>query len=498
MLQSIRDRTQGWFAGIIVSILILSFALWGIHSYFTGGGTSDVIAKVNGVEITKHQLALTYERLRRQSQTQFSNVTPEVSGQLEAGLKKQALEALVVAEVLKRASLAQHYLISSNQIDSYLETIPDFRVDGQFSLDRFQKVLSSASLSVSDFLELMKTNLLIEQPRLGIIFTSFALPNEVLQTYALVEQTRNLQYAMLSFDQFPQQDIRITEESIQSYYKQHEETFRIPEQISIAYIQLSTNDLMPKTATSEARQQAEEKLADIKEKLTNLTYEHPETLDTAAKALGLSIKKSALFTYEKGSNDISADPKIRAVAFSNEVLNQQNNSDVIQLTPNTILVLRVDVHKPATLLPLHVVKTQIEQKLKTAEVELKAKALAETVATQLQTQPLSQTTQEYHLKWTNAGLLGRQSNKVDSSILNTAFAMPKPINNKPNFDVAKTSRGYAVVMLTDVKDGNVSTANANHQQYIVFAEQIQNTEGLLEYELYKRSQIQRAKIVIGN
>jgi peptidyl-prolyl cis-trans isomerase D len=52
MLQSIRDRTHGWIAGIIISLVILSFALWGIHSYLEGGGGSDTVAKVNSVEIS--------------------------------------------------------------------------------------------------------------------------------------------------------------------------------------------------------------------------------------------------------------------------------------------------------------------------------------------------------------------------------------------------------------------------------------------------------------
>ena len=166
MLQSIRDRTQGWFAGIIVSILILSFALWGIHSYFTGGASNNVVAKVDGIEISKGQLTATYERLRRQLQTQFNNASPALSDKIESGLKKQALETLITTQVLKQASLAQEYRISSNQIDNYLEGIPDFRVNGEFSFDRFQKILANTLLSVPEFLELLKTSLLIDQPRL--------------------------------------------------------------------------------------------------------------------------------------------------------------------------------------------------------------------------------------------------------------------------------------------------------------------------------------------
>ncbi len=53
---SIRDHTHGWIATVIISLLILSFALWGIHSYLVGGGATPYVAQVNGVEITKHPI----------------------------------------------------------------------------------------------------------------------------------------------------------------------------------------------------------------------------------------------------------------------------------------------------------------------------------------------------------------------------------------------------------------------------------------------------------
>src|ERR1044071_10443970 len=111
MLQNIREHTQGWIAGIIISIIILTFALWGIHSYFEGGANDSNVAEVNGTEITKEQLAVAYERLRRQVQIQYG------SSQIknEGALKERALQALIDIEVLKQASLAQGYRIYDRQ-----------------------------------------------------------------------------------------------------------------------------------------------------------------------------------------------------------------------------------------------------------------------------------------------------------------------------------------------------------------------------------------------
>src|SRR3982751_5650109 len=101
MLQSIREHTQGWIAGTIISIIIFTFALWGIHSYFVVGTNNSIVAEVNGVEISKEQIAIAYERLRRQTQIQLgSNNT--ISSKDEKTLKLKALQALTEIEALKQ------------------------------------------------------------------------------------------------------------------------------------------------------------------------------------------------------------------------------------------------------------------------------------------------------------------------------------------------------------------------------------------------------------
>ena len=241
MLQSIRDRTHGWIAGIIISILILSFALWGISSYFLGGSANNIVAKVNGVNITKSQLASAYERLRRQLQMQYSS-SYEIPERAESAIKNRALQTLINIQVLKQGSQSQGYRISSRQIDNFLESMPEFQVNGQFSYERLQQMLATTLINSNDFLDLIKTTLLIDQPRLGIIFTSYPLSKEVTDMIALINQERDIQYTVLPLQ--PKQNITIPDAKIQAYYTQHQDDFKTPEQVSVDYIQLSLNDLM--------------------------------------------------------------------------------------------------------------------------------------------------------------------------------------------------------------------------------------------------------------
>ncbi len=530
MLQTIREHTQGWIAGVIISLIILSFALWGIHSYFTGGGANTIVAKVNGTEITREQLAIAYERMRRQTQIQYGANAPKD----ETELKKRALQALIDIEVLKQASISQGYLISDQQIDVYLQSMPDFQVDGKFSFEKFQQELAATMLSTGDFLEVIKTSLLIDQPKLGIVLTSFALPDETAYTIALVNQEREVDYLTIPFKQFTAQAADIKPEQIKAYYEEHKSDFMTPEQVSLDYIEVTLNDLAATIKPTDAelqsfykenmnsyvktanggqsaiqpyeevkakvkdayvRQQAEEKLADIRDKLADMTYEHPESLQFASANLNLPIKTSELFSKDKAGKGISQNKKIRDVAFSNDVLTMQNNSDVIQLNPETLVVLRIKEHKPSALLPLEGVSTQIKAALQTAVQEKATETAANDSVAKLKSgaQP-DQIAASLNAHWNKTGYLGRYATKVDNAILDLAFQLPNPANvgGKTVYGVTRLPNGYAIVAVHSVKPGSITDPKQSH----VFAEQVQNSQGLLEYELYKQSVIASAKVKV--
>lgn len=626
MLQSIREHTQGWIAGAIISVIILTFALWGVHSYFLeGAGHNTTIVEVNGTEISKEQLTVAYERLRRQVQAEYG-----ATGLLSmdhAALKARALESLIDVEVLRQAAGHQGFHVFNQQMNEYLQNMPEFQVNGQFSVERFQDVMSSALMSTTEFLDLIKTSLLIDQPKLGILFSSFALPTEATRAIELVGQERDIAYINLPIERFlAGMDNVVSPQQVQSYYEKYQKDFMAPEQVSIEYVELSLTDVINKKArpsettlknfyqenlssfvgpmewklvdvlvpvpdnaseeekarakekinslyhqieqgqlaevprsyrgplfhkgwtalnqvpvefqkqvlelkkpgqivgpflTSKGpafimavdvklpkvkpydevddqvsdmymRQQAEEEYASKREKLADIAYEHPNSLEAVSKAMGLSIKASGFFTKDQGTNDIAQNKKVREAAFMHDVLDLKNNSEVIQLSPEKAIVLRVKSHVPAALIPIGSVAKQIEGKLKLAEAEARAAEFAQALRTKLQSGAApQQLAKQNHLVWTNTGLISRYATKVDPAILDLAFSLPRPVEKDHySYGTARLPSGHAVVALRSVKEG----ASNNHKQYNIFAEQVQNSQGLLEYELYKKSQIKEAKI----
>lgn len=620
MLQTIRDYTQGWIAGIIISLIILSFALWGIHSYFTGGGPNNIIAVVNGTDISKEQLSAAYERMRRQLQNQYGTTAYKDDN----ALKSRALNGLIELEVMKQASVDQGFGISDDQIDAYLKSMPSFQVDGQFSYDRFTEILSSNMISISEFIDVVRTGLLIDQPRLGTIFTSFSLPDETTNTIALVDQERNIDYVTIPTQYFQSKPLTIAPAQIELYYKDHQREFMTPEQVNIDYVQLSLKDLYSRFSPTDAmlqnfyneninsyalpmawelnsiliplpenptqadlktaqdkmdavqqslkkgvsfeslaektggvdqpkgfvtlnqlrpelqkatagltkagqvsqpirtpkglllikavnvrepkiqafdqvkdkvresyvRQHAEEKFAELRDQLADLTYANPSTLQAAAKDMGLTIQTSELFSKDKPGKDISEYKKIRDAAFSNEVLNLQNNSDVIQINPETYAVIRIKSHIPSKLLPLNEVSSQIADKLKAQEADKMAKQFADNIQNKLKAggDP-SALVQAEHFTWTKLGYIGRYSTKIDSAVMDIAFRLPHPATGKVEYGVTRLPGGYGVVAVSGVREGAL-----DGKKQSVFAEQVQDSLGQLEYSLYKDSQLKKAKI----
>jgi peptidyl-prolyl cis-trans isomerase D len=142
-------------------------------------------------------------------------------------------------------------------------------------------------------------------------------------------------------------------------------------------------------------------------------------------------------------------------------------------------------------MPLKNVSKQIEDKLRSKEAETLAGERASALNAKLQAGSNPDTVlSSYSLSWSTAGFLGRYSTKVDSAILDLAFRMPHPQANKPVYGVTRLPNGYAIVRLNAVKDGAV----ADKKQYAIFADQVQNSQGVLDYELYKQSQITNAKV----
>ncbi len=99
------------------------------------------------------------------------------------------------------------------------------------------------------------------------------------------------------------------------------------------------------------------------ERLANLTYEQPTTLEPASEVLGIAIQSSTAFDRTNHSEGIAHYPKVVEAAFSEAVLQDGLNSQVLELSANSAVVIRLNKRIDSYIPDMAEVATDIKERL---------------------------------------------------------------------------------------------------------------------------------------
>jgi peptidyl-prolyl cis-trans isomerase D len=208
-------------------------------------------------------------------------------------------------------------------------------------------------------------------------------------------------------------------------------------------------DVKDEVALQYSRQQAERQFYDKAEELANLTYENPETLDVAAETLALEIKTSGAFTRSGGSG-IAENNAVVQAAFSDDVLNQDLNSQVIELSDTRLVVVRKNSHIAATLLPFDSVAPAISEQIRYQRASDLAYIQGESRLQELKAGTPAE--EVFPDTWQAAAFYGRDSQEISAQILNQAFTLPNTGSTQYAGFTADNGN-YVVVAVSEVKQG---------------------------------------------
>jgi len=235
MLQAIRDHAQGWIAWVIVGLIILTFALFGIDQYARGDKVV-VVAEVNGEDITANQFVTLYNRQKQRLQQQFGDLYDQVVKDEE--LRDQVLDALIESEEIRQWAANNGMTISDQQLASAIHSADVFQESGTFSQAVYEEVLLRNGLNIARFEYEQRQFLSENQYRNLTLASSFATSSEVEQLAGLQGQKRNVNF--LRIDQRPfLKTVEITDEAVSEAYQKSLSDFVEPEKVSIDYIELS-------------------------------------------------------------------------------------------------------------------------------------------------------------------------------------------------------------------------------------------------------------------
>ena len=581
MLQAIRSIFTGWMAVLFVGLLIIPFAFWGIDSYFNNAANISA-ANVNSVNISLAEYQKSFQNIRRQ----FQDISPALAEQNDF-IKQQTMDKLVERILLMEVKGDLGLRVSEDQIRSAIFEIPAFNNPEGFAPVAYQNFLLSSGYTPTLFEAEIREDMSLEQLQAGILATTIVTPDELKRIVAFEKQTRDIQYATISYDSFREQ-IEVSNSEIQTYYDDNTSDFTSPEQVNLSYLMLSINNVAQEVdvtdedilayfenfrqnysiaerrkvrqiliyaegdenmenagdiadqiyelvtnsdssfedaqnqfdsdeITVEAsdfgylnegvldpeidevvfsteigvvsrpivseygyqivvvdevtggdsptfdqvsgevdtdyrREQAEKKFFQLYDELAVLTYEHPESLELASESLGLPVLESGFISQMGGSNTLLSNQKIIAAAFSDEVLIMGNNSDLIELDSDRIVVIRVQEHKQQQILPLTEVRESIEARLLFEKGSEKTRSIGQEIIVKLD-QNIDPATlvAEYSIIWAERNGVSRDNTELDRSIIETVFNSGTPQNGNSVVTGTQLIQGdYAVVRVNTV------------------------------------------------
>ena len=270
MLQSIRDKSQGLIVGIIVFLISLTFALFGIQSYFTG--QDDVtVAEVDSHKIT---LSVLLERIKtiRQKTEEELNVQPNPEVWTSDFVKLQTLNLMIDEVVLDQVINDAGLTISDSLLINKIKDVDAFYDESGFSRERYESLLTRTGTTTKEFEETIVSDLLRSHVKLGVLGSEFSTVAETNTLFEIRNQTRDISIALVKVFSGTN-DVVLDDEKLKEYFLENKESYKTEEKVLVEFLELSRESIkntLPKMSEVNAKEKYES---------SQSQYTTPETRD---------------------------------------------------------------------------------------------------------------------------------------------------------------------------------------------------------------------------
>ncbi|GLX81325.1 SurA N-terminal domain-containing protein [Thalassotalea eurytherma] len=244
-------------------------------------------------------------------------------------------------------------------------------------------------------------------------------------------------------------------------------------------------ELMAQVSESEAQN----KFYELQQELARLSFEFPDTLEDAAGAVNAEVQTSDWLTRNNQQPPFNEQSVIDAM-FSDIVLSENLNSDIIEVNENLAMVVRLQEYQEAKTRPLSEVSDTIKSQLVADKAAVAAQDAVDAILASYKAgEDVSEKATELGATFTEKPAITRYSADVDSAIARLAFTLPHPTEGKVSADTASMRNGQvAVVEVTAVYEGLAAPALDN------VVEQQTQTLSQASYVAYVESLRAKAKI----
>lgn len=377
MLTILRNAAGTWVAKLLLVLLVLSFAVWGISGQIFGGLGSNVV-QVGGTRVSVLEYRLAYDRQIRQLSQQFG--MPLTREQAQAfGVDNQVLSQLVAGAVLDEQAREMRLGLSRDRLAALTAEDPAFQsADGRFDRMQFDWVLRQVGMSPNDYLK-NREQVAIRQQVIEAVSDGLAAPDTFLKAMALYQgEDRTVEYVVLPRSLVEPVDAP-TEAQVAAFFEEGKSSYAAPEFRKISYVKLEPEAIAdPASVTIEdARAQFDQTVSRYttpeRRKIEQIVFANEDAANAALEKIrggasfedivsgeGKNLNDVLLGTFEK---ERVADPAIAEAAFA---LDQGEVSEIVQGAFGPVIV-RVSEITPAVIQPFESVAEAIRKDLALAE-----------------------------------------------------------------------------------------------------------------------------------
>jgi peptidyl-prolyl cis-trans isomerase D len=474
MLRGIQKATSNWLGrivvGVILGLIAVSFAIWGIGDIFRGFGQSTV-AKIGGREIGVEQFRQTYQdRIQQLSRRVGRPITPDQARAL--GLDRQVLAQVIAETVLDERARSLRLGVSDQEIARRITEDPNFKgITGDFDRSRFEQLIRQVGYTEARFLAEQK-RVTLRQQLVGSVSGDVTVPKtaaDMLNRYQ--NEQRSIEYLVLDRTQageVPQP----SPEELAKYFEERKVTFRAPEYRKVNVLVLTPAELASgiEVSDADARKAYEERKARYitpeRRQVQQIVFPNEEDARAAADKIAKGTSFADIAT-ERGLKDSDIDLGTvtkagmidRAVADAAFALKEGEVSAPVQGRFGTAL-LRVAKIEPGQTRAYEQVAAELKQELATERARATLSDLHDKVEDErLSGATLAELAAKLNLKVRAIDAIDRSGRTPDGTqvadlpenvdVLSAAFTADVGAENDPL--QVPGSRGYVWYEVADVK-----------------------------------------------
>jgi len=264
MLGAIRNKSKGWVAYLIVGLITVPFALFGIQDYASRSANTS-IAKVDGEDI---DINIYYQELNTQQRNLQQQLGAAYTQEIDNTLKQTLLDSLINEKLIENYANSLDIVTLDDEVKSVIEMNQAFLVEGEFSQERYIQLLRLNSYTPAGYEIAQSKSLNREQIKRNLSGSAFMSSTQIEQLNDLAAQEREVSYIALNTENYVDQ-VSVSESQISDYFNENRSNFIEGRKVKVDFVELTLDSM------EEPEQPTESDLRNLYDENADL-YTNPE------------------------------------------------------------------------------------------------------------------------------------------------------------------------------------------------------------------------------